>query len=207
MMMGTPMLAFGMGDIGQPSTVTGYALSAELPPIARRVNERILVIAAELVRHPLRTLAGQVRWQKAEIAMREAPQLVVTLRNTGRQPVQVPNPAGAAEDAATGLHVSMFAEGGETGARDSGSFTARRREITQLSPASADPGDEPRPVVGLNPGDELVLLITTRRHCYFSPGRYRAGVLLGTDAMDFPDEESVRGQIQAETGPLLVKKR
>jgi hypothetical protein len=167
-------------------------------------DQLALSLGAELWRHPYRTLQVQAAWANDETGTQELPAALVTLRNTGLVPVKVPNAAAAPADEHVGLSIYL-----RQMTTDSESFCVRlrRSEVSQVSAPGALPGDEPMPVITLQPREELVVKLTPRRHCYLSPGSFGGGVISTTGNADIPEEEGVSGSIQVALGAFAVKRK
>jgi hypothetical protein len=132
------------------------------------------------------------------------PAALVTLRNTGLVPVKVPNAAAAPADEGVGL--SIFLRQMTTDS-ESVCVRLRRSEVSQVSAPGALPSDEPKPVITLQPREELVLKVTVRRQCYLSPGSFGGGLIIATSNAEIPEEEGVRGRIQADLGVFAVRRK
>jgi hypothetical protein len=202
--LGVRLLSFGMGKTGERPRGQSFPLDRPLPKFAEMFDQQALSLGAELFRHPHRTVQVEAAWAKAEMGAQEEPAAFVTLRNTGLVPVKVPNAAAAPADEGVGLSIYL-----RQMTMDWESFGVRLRksELSQVSAPGAEPGDEPKPVVTLQPDEELVLKVTVRRQCYLSPGSVGGGVIVATDNAEIPEGEGVRGDIQVDLGAFAVKRK
>lgn len=201
---GAPFLTFGTGEANERPRVISFPLNHPFPKSVEMFDQQALSLGAALFRHPYRTVQAEAKWAKAEISPQDEPTALLTLRNTGVVPVKVPNAAAAPTEEAVGLAIffrQKIPDAENSGAR------LKKSEVTQLSAPGAEPGDEPKPVVTLGPGEELVLKLTPQRHCYLSPGSFAGGVIVATGNADIPEEEGVKGEIQVDPGVFAVKSK
>ena len=206
---GATMLNIGFGTMDQELKLASFCLQKPLPPATKRFDERMMDVAKQLFKHPYRTLAAVGAWQVAEIGSLEPLQIRLTLRNSGVVPLQVQNPAAEKGDQRTGVRLALTRDvpAEQETAEDIVFLDAEGWDAVQVAAPGAGTDAKPQKIVTLKPEQELVLLLSARRHLFLAPGQYQGRLFFNCAAEGIPEDKAVEGELYLELGPLDVVRK
>lgn len=197
---GTPVLAFGFGFGKRLKRLVGASMGRALAPATMQLHEEMGRILRELLRHPVRTISGSAQWDPK--AGTPGAQLALTVRitNSGKETVEIANPAAAKQGEETVLTLHVFADTGQPlQAKDWKTVELLGGEIRDNKTPS------PKPLAVLDPGQSLDLDVTVRRQTFLTPGRYTARVDYASGSRRASSKRAIDGMLRIVTPRLVIQ--
>lgn len=204
MMPETPTFTMGKRQSGKDGKREwiGFPLPT-LPPELVPVRQAVRRVAQELRGHPLHVVRGEAAWAVPTFKPRGTLELVITLSNPGRGPVELlsPNaPPTEQHPGQTSRTITVLKVGNASG-KDVEQVELEPEDIEQIDHEGKRMAPTER--VRLAPGEKARFRL--KKRVYLSPGSYRGTVTLRVlDRLGVSDERAV-GVLLLKAGAFEVK--
>lgn len=201
---GTPFVFMAEGTEGSdPDTSRSFPL-ANLPESLRPVMAVMGEVIEEIRTGPYRVISGEAAFAQPELRTGDDIVIDIVLRNTGAQPVEIVNPAGALTDEEIGLLLRIARNRPDDQLRD-GDVAAVEfaRDSVRVAPRPGGEFEQAGSTIVLNAGEELRLRAV--KTVLLTAGSYKAVLTFQNESENIDPEQGAPGSLTLTLGTVTIR--